>query len=86
MLAGLAPFWASAGAAGCWVQGFRRRAPGSLALSHVFDVFWLLSFGSYVPAPARLAPPSSGPAVQGMSLRRSCVAYFLREFPAPCLR
>lgn len=24
---------------------------------YVFDVFWLLSFGSYVPAPARLAPP-----------------------------
>ena len=46
--------------------------------------FWLLSFGLYVSAPARLAPPSSGPAVQEMSLRRSFVADFLREFPAPC--
>ena len=31
MLAGLAPFWASAGAAGCGVQCLRRRAPETLA-------------------------------------------------------
>jgi hypothetical protein len=36
-------FRASAGAAGCWVQCLRRRAPDALALSYVFDVFWLLS-------------------------------------------
>ncbi|MDR6639580.1 hypothetical protein J2Y68_003241 [Paenarthrobacter nitroguajacolicus] len=53
----------------------------------VYDVFWLLSFGFYVSAPPRLAPPQApGPAVQEMSLRRSCVAYFLREFPTPCPR
>ncbi|TVU62044.1 hypothetical protein FQP90_13395 [Paenarthrobacter nitroguajacolicus] len=33
----------------------------TLALSSS-ATFWLLSFGLYVPAPARLAPPSSGPA------------------------
>ena len=40
--------------------------------------------GLYVSAPASPAPPSSGPAVREMSLRRSFVADFLREFPAPC--
>jgi hypothetical protein len=58
---------------------------GSAAPGPVLSTtFWLLSFGLYVSAPAGLAPPSSGPAVQEMSLRRSFVADFLREFPAPC--
>ena len=33
MLAALTPIEASAGAAGCWVQYLRRRAPETLALS-----------------------------------------------------
>ncbi len=33
----------------------RRRAPDPLNL-FVYDVFWLLSSGLYVPAPTRLAP------------------------------
>jgi hypothetical protein len=66
----------------------RRRAP-AIPGPFVYDVFWLLSFGLYVSAPARRAPvPQAppGPAVREMSLRRSCVAYFLREFPGPCPR
>ena len=37
-------------------RAHRRRAPDPLALC-VYDVFWLLSFGLYVPVPAPLAPP-----------------------------
>lgn len=60
------------------------QAPPSLAL-FCLRRFGCCPVGLYVSAPARLAPPSSGPAVQEMSLRRSFVADFLRESPAPCL-
>ena len=45
MLAGLAPIGASAGAAGCWVQGCPSQGSGPLWPCLVYDVFWLLSFG-----------------------------------------
>jgi hypothetical protein len=75
--------WASAGAAGCWGQGAPSQSSGppGPVLSATFGC---CPDGLYVPAPAGLAPPSSGPAVREMSLRRSFVADFLREFPAPC--
>jgi hypothetical protein len=47
---------ASAGAAGCWVQGAPSQSSGPPGPVLVYDVFWLLSFGLYVPVPARLAP------------------------------
>ena len=56
----------------------------SLGLLKRFFCFCCCPVGLYVSAPSGLAPPSSGPAVQKMSLRRSFVADFLREFPAPC--
>jgi hypothetical protein len=84
MLAGLAP---------CLVVRWRDRllgpvpAPqGSAVPGPVLSatLFGCCPDGLYVSAPAGLAPPSSGPAAQEMSLRRSFVADFLREFPAPC--
>ena len=66
-------------------RALRRRAPKSLALC--------LRLRRFLAAVLRIvrarSSPSSpfvppGPAVQEMSLRRSFVAYFLREFPAPC--
>ena len=66
-----------------WVQCRLRRAPPPLAL-FCLRRFGCCPDGLYVSAPARIAPPSSGPAAQEISLRRSFVADFLREFPAPC--
>ncbi|MDQ0867454.1 hypothetical protein QF036_005105 [Arthrobacter globiformis] len=89
MLAGLAPMWASTplrSVAGCGARARRRRAPDPLALS-CLRRFGCCPDGLYVSAPAGLAPvPQAppGPAVREMSLRRSFVADFLREFPAPC--
>jgi hypothetical protein len=66
MLAGLAPIRASAGAAGCRARARRRRAPDTQDQS-VFDVFLLLSFGSYVPAPASSSPSvPPGPAARAI--------------------
>ncbi|BCW68927.1 hypothetical protein NicSoilB4_36900 (plasmid) [Arthrobacter sp. NicSoilB4] len=46
MLAGLAHVGASAGAAGCRVQGVPSQGSGPpWPCSYVFDAFWLLSFG-----------------------------------------
>ncbi len=47
MLAELTGIRASAGAAGGGGQVRRRRAPETLALPYVFDVFWLLSLCCY---------------------------------------
>jgi hypothetical protein len=67
------------------VQCRLRRAPPSLAL-FCLRRFGCCPVGLYVSPPARLAPPSSGPAVQEMSLRRSFVAVFLWNFPPLALR
>jgi hypothetical protein len=77
---------ASAGAAGCRVQ-CRLVAELRRALAPVVSTtfFGCCPSDSYVPAPPRLAPPSSGPAGRNL-LRRSCVAYFLRNFPPLALR
>ena len=76
---------------------FGRRAPSQVS-GHPGLIclrrFLLLSFGSYVPAPGRLAvltmevstssPSFVGACTPGIFLRRSFVAYFLRKFPGPC--
>jgi hypothetical protein len=76
---------ASAGAAGCWAWSRRRRTPPCPCL-YVHDVFWLLSFGSYVPAPARLAPPSSGPAGPEFPSGARASLISSRNFPPFALR
>jgi hypothetical protein len=48
----------------------------------VYDVFWLLSFGLYVPVPAPLAPPSS----RGLRPGKSSPALLRRLFPPKIFR
>src|SRR6478752_10344054 len=63
----------------------RRRAPDPLALS-CLRLFWLLSFGLYVSAPAGLAPPSSGPAAREMPCGAPSSLISFGNFPPLALR
>jgi hypothetical protein len=86
MLAGLAPNRASASrpADGPVLDVAELRRARSC---FVYDVFWLLSFGLSVSAPALFSRPSFvGPCAMKILLRRSRVAYFLRRFfsALPC--
>ena len=76
---------ASAERPALWAGARRRRAPDPPNLM-CLRRFLLLSFGSYVPAPARLAPPSSGPASRKFSSGARSSLLSSGNFPALALR
>ena len=80
MLAELAPLRASASRPAVGSSAVRRRAPPSLALS-AYGVFWLLSFGLYVPAPPR---PALLRRAYGRKTLPGRFAYFPDKLCRPC--
>jgi len=83
--AGLTQDRASAGAAGCWVQGVPSQSSGPPGPG-LSTTFGCCPDGLYVAAPARLAPPSSGPAVQEFPCGAPSSLISFGNFPPLALR